>query len=233
MTAGQIRRGIFVALLLCLQAQGQEATDPPTNTPSDTTTSFSLAKLAETADLIAIVRVEDTYYEKIRSFPSKGQANLRVLIPYQGSSRGDLVVVTEEGLAADACYYPEVGPFVREGQRFLVFLNKTPKSSYRGRAPGCRIPVLVTDDAQYAMIYPIPGVAIADLSLVEELTFSDPAAFVDATESTFAQLDELINYYRARLVEADSIEPGRAIYVYTRGIPISKLRAMLSSPTKD
>lgn len=213
----------IVALVLCMPAQGQEVTE----------TATTFARLAEQADLIAIVRVETTQYEKTRSFPSKGNANLRVLIPYKGIKRDELVVVTEEGLEEDACYYPEVGPFVREGQRFLVFLNQLPKSVYRGRAPGCRIPVLVTNESRYAVVYPIPGLTVADLSLVEELIFSDPAAFVDATESTFAQKKELTEFYQARLIEPDSMEPGREIYVYTRGILITSLRNLMFFPTTD
>jgi hypothetical protein len=215
--------GSIAGLMLCVQAQGQEVTK----------TTTTLARLAEKADLIAIVRVDTTQYEKTRSFPSRGFADLRVLIPYKGIKRDELVAVTEEGLDADACYYPEVGPFVREGQRFLVFLKKASKSVYVGRAPGCRIPVLVSNDSQYAMVYPIPGVTVSDLSLVEELTFSDPAAFVDATESTFAQKDELTSFYQARLVEPDNMAPGREIYVYTRGIPITSLRNMMSSQKKN
>ena len=209
--------GSLLGLLMGLQAQGQLSTEK--------TTTF--AEMAEKADLIAIVRVEVTEYQKTRDFPSKGHANLRVLIAYKGIKRDELVVVTEEGLADDGCYYPEVGPFVREGQRFLVFLKKAPKDVYRGHAPGCRIPVLVTSDSAYAMLYPIPGVTISKPELVTELSYSDPAAFVDATESTFVQKDELTGFYQARQVEQDSIEPGREIYVYTRGIPIINLRSMM------
>ena len=190
----------------------------------------SLAEMAAEADLIAVVRVEQTDYQKTRDFPSLGTAFLKILIPYKGTSRDEIIEVSEKGLADDACYYPEPGVWQFEGDRFLAFLKKSAdgKDSYRGRAPGCRMPVLVTEDNRYAVRYPIRGLEIKDPGVVTQLKYADPAAFVNAADFTSAQIDELVNYYHARRVEEeDPLAPPRIIYVYTLGIPISRMRALM------
>jgi hypothetical protein len=188
----------------------------------------SLAQMAANADLIAIVRVEETLYQKTRDFPSKGKAFLKVLIPYRGAERDHLIEVEEEGLEDTACYYPKVDPFAFEGQRFLVFLRKSPdKPSYRGRGPGCRLPILVTADSGYALLQPIAGLKVPE-DQVLDIDYSDPAAFLEAGELSFAEVRRLQAEGTARWHEnEDPLAPDREFLVYTRGVPISALRALM------
>ncbi len=193
----------------------------------------SLTELAAAADLIAVARVEQVDYQKTREFPSSGSAFLKILIPYKGAAKGDWIEVVERGLAADACYYPEPGVWDFEGARFLVLLNKSGpnKDTYRGRAPGCRLPVLVTADNRYALRVPVAGLRLGETDAATELEFADPAAFVDASDFTRAELDELVSVYRARRVEPDDpLAPPRDLYVYTRGIPIERVRELMFPP---
>ncbi|MDX1569249.1 MAG: hypothetical protein R3200_02100 [Xanthomonadales bacterium] len=189
----------------------------------------SLAELADEADLIAVVRVEQVDYEKTRSFPSSGSAFLEILIPYKGDvARGDWIEVKEQGLAESACYYPEPDPFVFEGARFLVLLRADPKEEevYRGVAPACRIPVLVTSENRYAVLYPVKGLDLPE-ELAERQTYADPAAVVDATDFTRAQIEELETDYQAEPVERGPFEPNNLLYTYTRGIPLGEVRRLM------
>ncbi len=195
--------------------------------PGAAAADATLAQLAARADVIALVRVMETDYEKIRSFPSSGWALLKVLIPYKGVARDDILEVTEKGLRDSACYYPELGVWQFEGDRFLVFLRAGDKDTYRGNAPGCRIPVLVTQDNSYAIRAPLPGLTL-DPDRVIDVEYADPAAYVDAGDFTRAQIRELEQVYLARPVEdRDPFAPPQKKYVYTPGIPLSQLRDML------
>ena len=189
----------------------------------------SLAELAEEADLIAVARVEQVDYEKTRSFPSAGSAFLEILIPYKGDvAQGDWIEVKEKGLADSACYYPEPDPFAFEGARFLVLLRADPKEKevYRGVAPGCRIPVLVTQENRYAVLYPVEGLDLPE-DLAERQTYADPAAVVDATDFTRDQIEALEKDYRAEPVERGPYEPNHLLYTYTLGIPLGEVRRLM------
>jgi hypothetical protein len=221
---------VFCAALL---AQGlafgqtntaDQAVEPP---EPEAVTLVTLASLAERADVIAIAQVTETEYTKVRGFPNAGQAILTVLIPYKGTERGELLQITEEGLEETACYYPEVGPFQFEGDRFLVFLRKQPdKKPLRGRLPGCRIPVLVTQDSRYAVRFPVDGVTLPE-DAVTDIEFSDPSAFIDAGDLSFAEADALEASGYARPVESDPFAPNEDQYIYTRGVKISELRRLM------
>lgn len=223
---------LTVSLLLAADftaAQQPEDVDSTTAPPAQKT----LAELFQSADLAAVVRVEQTDYEKTRSFPSSGWALLQVLIPYKGTERGEIIEVVEQGLALDACYYPELAPLQFEGDRYLIFVNKDPtRPVFRGRAPACKIPVAVTDTAEYAVIAPIDGIALP-AEAVQTVRYSDPAAFVDATEFSRARRQALETRYHATLVEADPPIPGQYRYVYTKGLPISTLRPLLKQTSSD
>lgn len=192
----------------------------------------TLAELAADADLIAVVRVRDAQYERIRDFPSAGYAYLEVLIAYKGTQKGSVIEVQEKGLGEDKCYYPELGTWQFEGDRFLVFLKRGKgKAVYRGRAPGCRLPVLVTADNRYALRYPVRGLRIDSPDAVQPIDYLDPAAYVDAADFTSAGIQELESYYQARrVVPDDPLAPPSLKYVYTLGVPISRLRELLASP---
>lgn len=193
----------------------------------------TLARLFADADLVALARVEQTDYEKTRDFPSSGSAILKVLIPYKGIERGQIFEVAEQGLEETACYYPELAILQIEGDRFLVFANSEPSETvYRGFAPGCKIPVAVMSNSLYAIIAPVPGLTLPE-EVIEEVEFADPAAFVDATEFTSAQIKRLETLYHARAITPGEFEPNFKRYVYTRGVPISGLRRLLSADSAD
>ncbi len=215
------RRGLYDRLLAALLGCGL---GPPAAGADQ-----SLAELAASADLIAVAQVERTDYSKTRGYPSAGSALLKILSAYKGAARGDWIEVTERGLGADACYYPEPSVFDVEGDRFLVFLNRTGSgAAYRGRAPGCRLPVLVTDDNRYALRYPVAGLRIDDPDAVVELRYADPAAIVDAGGLTDAQRERLVAEFHARpLADDDPLAPPRELFVYTRGVPITRVRALM------
>ena len=188
----------------------------------------TLEQLADEADLVAIAIVEQVDYEMTRSFPSSGSAYLRILIPYKGIQSGEWIEVREKGLADNACYYPEPDPFSFEGARFLVMLRKDPKEKgvYHGIKPTCMVPVLVTAGNEYAVRYPVLGLDLP-ADAVEQMQFADPAAVVDATDFTRAEVTELVETYQAEPVETGPYEPNTQLYAYTRGIPLSHIRQLM------
>ncbi len=190
----------------------------------------TLAEMAADADAIAVVRVQQTEYARTRSFPSSGWALLEVLVPYRGVEKGDLLEVTERGLGEQRCYYPELGTWQFEGDRFFVFLKKGEGETWRGRAPACRLPVLVDESNRFLLRYPVKGLSIADPEAVEEVQFNDPAARVDAADFTRARVRELEEYYLAtRVVSDDPLAPPDLVYEYTRGISLANVRRMMKS----
>ncbi|MEM9531888.1 MAG: hypothetical protein AAGA23_13330 [Pseudomonadota bacterium] len=201
---------------------------PAMKAQAQITASATLAELAAEADVIAVVQVTQTDYEKTRSFPSSGWALLKVLVPYRGVARGDVLEVTEKGLGDFRCYYPELGTWQFEGDRFLVFLRRAGEDSFRGRAPGCRIPVLVSDDNRYWVRYPVDNLNIEDEGVIQEVSYVDPAARIDASDFTRARLAALESDYLARRVESDDpLAPPDLIYEYTRGITLSDARRLM------
>ena len=192
---------------------------------SPTAWSVSPATLADESDLVAVAVVEQTDYEKTRSFPSSGSAFLRLLIVYKGEEvAGDWIEVKEKGLGEEKCYYPEPNPFVFEGARFFVFLRKE-NDVYRGVAPGCKVPLYVTDNNQYAVRFPVKGLDIPEEHALS-MTFTDPAAVVEAGDFTSAQLQELTETYRAELIPTGPYEPNLQNYRYTMGVPLTDFRKL-------
>ena len=207
-----IRSLSMFCLLVCTSAM---AVDPAT--------------LAEESDLVAVAVVEQADYQKTRSFPSSGSAFLKLLIVYKGDEQaGDWIEVKEKGLGDEKCYYPEPNPFVFEGARFFVFLRKE-NDVYRGVAPGCRIPLYVTDANQYAVRYPVDGLDIPEQA-AQKLTFTDPAAVVEAGDFTSAQITELTETYHAELIPTGPYEPNLQNYRYTMGVPLTDFRRMAFPP---
>lgn len=185
--------------------------------------AVTLEALAAQADYIGLVQVDDREYEEIRDIPTKGVAFLKSLVTYRhpGDPRHppEEIQMHEEGVGDDKCYYPERR---NEGHRFLAFLQKRPgKDGFTGERPGCMLPVYVTKDNRYALRYPIQGLRIEDPSLIRELQFSDPDAFVDSGEE--------LSYGRTRELREQGLirqtESGE--YVYTHGVYLSDLRPRL------
>lgn len=202
---------------------GEQAAEPAASEDK------TLAQLAAGADFIGIVQVDDREYETVRDIPSKGFANLRVLVTYRhpGEVREapGSVQVYEEGFEKDTCYYPERQ---NEGRRYLVFLQKrtgkTPdgekREGYEGSRPGCMMPILVTSDNRYALRYPLPGVDVPS-DLVRNLVFADPDAFVEAgADLSYTRVDYLVE--QGWLREADNDR-----HVYTKGVYLRDARRLM------
>lgn len=210
-------------------AQTTEPDSDPSTEQEQTKTESNLAELTAKSDLVAIVQVFETDYQKTREFPSSGIGYLKVLIPYKGAEKGDLIQVKEKGLADDACYYPEIEVLQLEGDRFLVFLKKDgPKlETYHGYAPACKIPVFVTQDNSYAIGYPVTGVDLPE-QYVKDIQYGDPAAMLDLTEWSSSQSEEYANTYRLKpVVPGPEYQENAKIYIYTQGIPVPGLYKLL------
>ncbi len=189
----------------------------------------TLSELAAGADFIGIVQVDDREYETVRDIPSKGFANLRVLVTYRhpGEVREapGSVQVHEEGFEEDACYYPERQ---NEGRRYLVFLQERTgtkpdgqeREGYEGSRPGCMMPVLVTAENRYALRYPVPGVDWPR-DVVRNLVFADPDAFVEAgVDISYTRADYMVENGWLRRADDDR-------YVYTKGVYLRDARRLM------
>ena len=212
----------------CARADVSESSTPAADS-SVAETPPDLASLTAEADLVAIVQVITTDYEKTRGFPSSGSAYLSVLIPYKGSAKGDIIEVKEQGIEDTACYYPEVQVLQLEGDRFLAFLKKDgpEKETYHGYMPGCKVPILVTADNSYAIVFPVPGLALPE-DQAQELIFGDPSAMLDLTDWSQSQAEAFAESWQMRQVPPGPEDASNArIYQYTRGILVPGLYKLL------
>ncbi len=216
---------ITLILGLAISIPGLAQETQPSNKPD--TKVRTLADLAERADFIAVVRVEETDYEKTRTVPTKGWALLKVLIPYKGASRGDIIEVTEEGLRDEACYYPEVGAFEFEGQRFLAFLRHVKDETYKGRLPGCMIPVLITSESSYVVRAPIEGIQLPDTAVEQSFEFADPAAFIYRSDIPYEESAKLLEDSYMEEVEEENFVPESRLR-YTKGISLQDVRRLIN-----
>lgn len=206
------------------QAAGQDSSSTTPSRPDP-----SLADLAAQFDLVAIAQVTVTDYQKTREFPSSGSAYLTALIPYKGIEKGQLIEVTEKGLDADACYYPEIEVLQMEGHRFLVFLNKDSNKadSYHGYLPYCQIPVFVTSDNSYAIGAPVFDLSIPD-EIVQPVTFGDPAAVIDLTEWPRPEADRFVESFDLIQIPPREDQPENTrLFMYTQGIRVDGLHKLL------
>ena len=212
---------LLLPLCLSLASAGLSAQEPDSENTDKK--KPSLAELAATADLVALVRVLDTDYQYTRNFPSGGSAFLEVLIPYKVSRPlEDILEVYEEGLHEGECYF-ENPSVLEEGRRHLVFLRFHPEveDQYQGLEQGCRLEVLVTADNGYALRYPVSGIEVSDdmQAFARETRFADSNAvfrFEDVPADERVLLEE--NGYVAREGEQ---------YRYTHGVPISEVRRLM------
>ncbi len=215
--------------------QDAPATEAPTIAPAPALAlakppaGRTLAQMAADADAIAVVRVNLTEYQKTRKFPSSGFALLEVLVPYRGVTKGQVLEVTERGLGDTRCYYPELGTWQIEGDRFLAFLKRGENDTWRGHAPACRLPVLVDGNHQFVLRHPIKGLRVDDASAIKKVVYADPAARVDASDFTRAKIDELETYYQAtRVVSNDPLAPPDVVYQYSQGIYLHDVRRLMT-----
>ncbi len=190
--------------------------------PEETPT-MSLQVLAEQSELVAIVHLRDTRYEYTRSVPTRGWAQLQVLIAYKGSEAGRTIRVYAEGLDSSECYFPDDPD---SSGRYLVFLNQRAENGYEGIKPWCQLTVLVGSDHSYALLWPAEGLNPAELAdSAQNMDFSDANAWLNPRAFTGVELSELRSRYA--LQEA---EDGRLRY--TQGVPASVLRALIF-PVED
>jgi len=221
----------FVLLSLPLLARDDLSTSP-----------VSLAELAQKSDAIMLAQVKDTDYFYRHEYPVNGSAYLKVLIPYKLDQPADIIEIHEQGLHENECYFPNPTVF-EEGRRYLLFLINDPENpeSFRGLAEGCALDVLVDENNQYALRYPVSGIKLSDSleELVREMTFSDPYAIenedsLTSTERNILLEAELIRPYIAPSanVEPDAFAvPGNSYegkqWIYTKAIDLTTIRQLM------
>ncbi len=217
----------IIALFSAAGLASKPAADTATQQPASTSVPSAklestkkaleptLQELANEADFVAIVKVIDTDYEFVRSkrFPIKGQALLKTLIPYKGTSLNDVTEVPEKGRRDDACYFPN---FTEFGGRYLTFLKKNKDSKYSGKLPYCALPVYVTENNQYALRYPVLGIRGIDPAMIRELNFTDASASMETYPFTREQIRNYIDDWFMR-------EVGEKL-IFTRGIYLQDIR---------
>lgn len=212
-------RILTLALLLCLptalaqQAKGHAAGP------------VSLAELAALADLVVLAQTKDTDYLRRRDIPVSGSAYLKALITYKSDGPLDVLEVYDKGLDANECYFPNPTVF-EEGRRYLLFLQRDRQDDtrFRGLPQGCALDVLVNDQNQYVLRYPVDGIKLTDPlgQLAVEMKFSDSYAILQDSELLPSDRD-------AMLARGDITPHSSGQWMYTRGIPLHHLRGLMAA----
>lgn len=188
----------------------------------------SFAQATQWADLVAIAQVDDIEYEKVRNLNVKGYAFLNVLVAYKGATRGESIAVIAEGTGNEVCYYPDRA---NEGERMLVFLRKAPgekNNVYYGFNPYCQMQILLSETGQYILRTPLDNDALKiDDNLIEQQTFVDPHAMVDATMWTGTKREKYANQFQCKIIPSEDTFNKYFHLRYTQGIPIYKIRKLL------
>ena len=199
-------------------------------TPIEPTAFDSFAAAAEWADVVAVAQVLNIDYLKTRDLNAQGQGFLVVRVPYKGTQKDDLLIVSSKGFEDHVCYYPDR---VEEGERFLVFLkaSKNP-GEYHGFKPYCQLQVLLTDTGEYALRYPLNLDFEIDPDLVKEMTYNDPHAVIDATDWTGISRNQHQLKFNTVLSEDSDMFQKFFYLTYTQGILIYQIRKMLELKTK-
>lgn len=186
----------------------------------------SLQQASEWADVVAVAQVINIDYEKTRDLNAKGQAFLTVRVPYKGVSKDDLLIVSAKGFEAHQCYYPDRQG---EGQRYLVFLKESPHNAneYHGFKPFCQLQVLLDDLGHYNLRYPTETNIEFDAPLIQDITYQDPHARIDATEWTSIKREEYMQAFNTQLITEEDLFQKYYFLKYTQGIPLSEIRPLL------
>jgi len=217
----------------------------PLPAKEDTSASpIGLASLADKADVIVLGQVKDTDYFYRHEYPVSGSAYIKVLIPYKSDQPIDLIEVYEKGLHENECYFPNPTVF-EEGRRYLLFLKQDPDKPerFRGLAEGCALDVLVDGNNQYALRYPVTGIALADplSDLARVMAFSDSYALENEESLTSTERNILLESGLIMPWEpsSDDVEPGvlgvpqnryqGQQWIYTSGIDLTAFRKLLES----
>lgn len=190
----------------------------------------SFAAAAEWADVVAVAQVVNVDYELTRDINAKGQAFLNVLVPYKGTQRNDLLIVSSKGFEEHVCYYPDRDG---EGERFLVFLKAANSDGeYHGFKPYCQLQVLLTDTGEYALRYPLDiDFALAPES-IKKLAFNDPHSQIDATEWTGLAREAHQQKYQSTLEEDEDMFQKYYFLNYTQGVMIYEIRKLMGLKAK-
>lgn len=185
----------------------------------------SFAAAAEWADVVAIAQVVNIDYQQTRDLNAKGQAFLNVHVPYKGTEKNDLLIVSSKGFEPHTCYYPER---VGEGERFLVFLKKSEhEGEYHGFNPYCQLQILLTDTGEYALRYPLNlDFEISD-DLVRTLNFNDPHSQIDATDWTGISRQQHQAEFDSVLTEESDMFQKYFYLNYTQGVMIYEIRKLM------
>ena len=207
----------FLLLLLPALVLADEAEDdapPPERHPSE---------LASESDLVALVQVDRTHYERKRGAPVAGTAWLEVLLPYKVERPIDRIRLIEEGFGEDRCYFDDA-PLWAEQPRYLVFLTAADKGNFEGHRSTCKLHVVVTTNNRYAVRWPQDDLHLeaSDEALIQELEFIGPGSTIDVSEMTSIRRDNL----QKRYLLADA---GDGRYRYTRGILLEDFRTLLGA----
>ena len=188
----------------------------------------SFAEATQWADLVAVAQVDDIEYEKVRNLNVKGYAFLNVLVAYKGATRGESIAVISEGTDDKTCYYPDRA---NEGERMLVFLKKAPgekNNVYYGFNPYCQLQILLSETGQYILRTPLDDSIIKfDENLIEQQTFVDPHAMVDATLWTGTKREKYAKQFLCEIIPSEDNFNKYFHLRYTQGIPIYKVRKLL------
>ncbi len=184
--------------------------------------AVSLVELATAADAVVLAQARDTDYVYRREFPVRGSAFLRVLIAYKTPAETDLLEVFEEGLHDQECYFPNPTVF-EEGRRYLLFLKRDPEHSerYRGLPQGCALDVLVDTENRYALRIPATGIDLRDPLAEHAVPMRFGDAYAHETDETLSPED------RDAWLERGWLARHETGYVYTHGIPLSEVRALI------
>ncbi len=185
----------------------------------------SFAAAAEWADVVAVAQVINVDYEQTREINAKGQAFLNVHVPYKGTKKNELLIVSSKGFEPHTCYYPDR---IGEGERFLVFLKKSiNEGEYHGFNPYCQLQVLLTETGEYALRYPLTLDFEIDADLIKTISFNDPNARIDATEWTGISREQHQNDFGSVLSEDEDMFQKYYYLTYTQGILIYQIRKLL------
>ncbi len=205
----------LLLMLLSPVAISAEEETPPVIKPT-------FDSLLESADLVALAQLNYTRYERIRGFPSGGEAWLQAILIYKSAIEVDTIVVYDQGLKGDHCYFPPTDLW-QEGDRFLVFLKHEENMMYRGLTPVCYLPVSVASNNQYILRLPADNIQLpaALLQQVKNYKFLDAGSRIDATDLNRPERAELV-------LDNTMIDEGDTL-VYTQGIPISAVRQYIRS----